>query len=186
MPAAASVPRPPQPVRPSRRHPEPFWDSSSGLDLKRQTFVKQFGAALASDVHSWLTDIRDPLLPAQYVSFHQLFLSFQRRFGPWNIAKIDGRWVSEHGTLAALANHCKLSIRVKHFRLMIQQYLKDAGVKYVCCTIRPRSDWILCFKGAIGFQLSEIEFKFVEGILATMLGAPATGNGASLENLGGV
>ena len=69
---------------------------------------------------------------------------------------------------------------------MVQQYLKDAGVKYTCRTVRPRSDWILCFKGSIGFQFCDEEHKVIEGILATKLLAPATGDGASLESLRGV
>lgn len=180
------APKPHKPVRHGRQHPEPAWDSSQGLSLRRPTFVRQFGSELASDVYSWLNRIRDPQQSPRYVSFIQLFLSFQRLHGPWHIAKVDGKWMAEKGHLASLANHCKLSVRVKHFRLMVQQYLKDAGVKYTCCTVRPRSDWILCFKGSIGFQSCDEEHKVIEGILATKLLAPATGDGASLESLRGV
>ena len=180
------APKPHKPVRHGRQHPEPAWDSSQGLSLRRPTFVRQFGSELASDVYSWLNRSRDPQQSPRYVSFIQLFLSFQRLHGPWHIAKVDGKWMAEKGHLASLANHCKLSVRVKHFRLMVQQYLKDAGVKYTCCTVRPRSDWILCFKGSIGFQSCDEEHKVIEGILATKLLAPATGDGASLESLRGV
>jgi hypothetical protein len=57
-------------------------------------------------------------------------LSFQRHQCPWSIIKCDGKWTAETGSLAELANHVRLNVRVKYCRLMLQQYLRDAEVRF--------------------------------------------------------
>ena len=69
---------------------------------------------------------------------------------------------------------------------MLQQYLKDAKVRYCCGTVRPFSQWVLCFKGSVGFHMSQQEFEAVEGILSRHLDKPATGAGGSLDTMRGV
>ena len=112
----ASVLAAARPVRVGRKQPELVWEDPCNLVLQRPTFTRSFGVHLASDVHSWLVHIRDETQPIQWISYLHLFLSFQRLRGPWNILKRDGKWSAESGSLASLANHVRLPIRIKYFR----------------------------------------------------------------------
>jgi len=181
-----SVPSAARPVRVSRKQPDLVWDDPCNLVLQRPTFVRFFGVQLASDVQSWLGQIRDAMQPLRWISYLHLFISFQRNRGPWNILKRDGKWTAESGSLASLANHVRLPIRIKYFRLMLQQYFKDANVRYSCGTVRAFSQWVLCFKGSVGFQISHHEFEALEEYLSQQLVRPATGAGGSLDLLRGV
>ena len=171
--------------RPARVQPALRWTSDDPVALCQPGFERLFDSALASDVQRWISSIRAPEAPLQWISFIHLFISFQRRCGPIAISKTDGQWQIQRGEVARLANHAKFTLRAKWFRLMLQQYLRDSRVEFVTATTRPHSSWICCFKGALGFQFCSDEFHFVEGILRQQLGSPATGSGKSLEGLRG-
>ena len=111
---------------------------------------------------------------------------FQWFAGPIAIAKRNGTWEVARGEAARLSNHVKVSVRTKWFRLMLQQFLRDARVCYVTCTTRPFSNWVCCHRGSIGFQLKEDVFQSVEGFLQGQLGSPATGSGKLLERVRGI
>ena len=185
-PGESYVPPPPRPVRPSNRHPALICDDPFQLELQSPTFRRFFGPALAVAVHSWLSRICDDTQPLKWVSFLQLYISFRHHQGAWFITKQAGKWVAENGTQAELANHTRLNVRVKHFRLMLQQFFRDAKVRCSCATVRPASHWIACFRGSVGFQLSQQEFQAVEDVFARQLTAPATGAGKALDLLRGV
>ena len=173
------------PPRPARVQPALRWNSAEPLSLCRPAFARLFSPALADDVQRWISSIRDVHAPLQWISFIHLFISFQRRSGPIDIAKIGGQWQIQRGEVARLGNHSKFTVRAKWFRLMLQQFLKDCQVEFTTATIRPHSSWVCCFRGSIGFQFCSQEFQFVEGIIGQQLGMPATGSGKSLEGLRG-
>ena len=95
-------------------------------------------------------------------------------------------WEVARGEAARLFNHVKLSVRTKWFRLMLQQFLKDARVCHVTCTTRPYSQWVCCHRGALGFQIRDDVFQRVEDFLREQLGTPATGSGKLLERVHGI
>ena len=171
--------------RPARVQPALHWNSPDPIVLCKPSFSRLFSPALASDVQRWISSIRDPNVPLRWISFIHLFVSFVRQCGPIDISKQDGHWKIHRGEVARLGNHTKFSLRAKWFRLMLQQYLRDCQVEFVTATVRPFSQWVCCFRGAIGFHLSEAEFRFVEGVIGQQLGSPAVGSGKSLEGLRG-
>jgi hypothetical protein len=118
--------------------------------------------------------------------FPLLYISFQWQVGPIAIAKRNGVWEVARGEAARLFNHVKLSVRTKWFRLMLQQFLKDARVCHVTCTTRPFSQWVCCHRGALGFQIRDDVFQRVEEFLHEQLGTPATGSGKLLERVHGI
>ena len=179
-------PQQPRPVRSARVLPDLVWTGPDPLDLQLPTFHRQFGSNLASDVQAWLRQVRDEEQPIKWISFFQLFVSFQLRWGPWYIGKPDGKWHVETGPAAALMNHVRLSVRIKHFRLMLQQFLKDCGVTFTTGTVRPESQWLKCFRGAIGFQFVPSEFDFVERWLSSKLATPVTGTGQAIDSIRGI
>ena len=175
-----------RPVRVGRQMPTLVWNMPAELVLVGRVFSRTFGSQLASWLATWISDIRDPAQPLRWVSFLHLFVSFQKRFGPVHVYKSGGEWHLETGEIARLGNHVRIGLRVKWFRLMFQQYLRDCRVQFCTATVRPFSQWISCFRGSIGFELSQSEFDLVEGYLASQLREPATGSGKTLDLLRGL
>ena len=171
--------------RVARVQPSLRWISAGRLELCKPGFLRLFSAELASDVQRWISSIRAPTEPLRWISFIHLYISFTRRVGPVDVSKVNGSWQIHRGEVARLGNHYKFSLRAKWFRLMLQQYLRDCKVEFVTATTRPFSQWICCFKGAIGFHFCSNEFDFIEGILGQQLGFPATGTGKALDSLRG-
>ena len=172
-----------RPVKVGRAQPVLTWEAPDVLVLVGPTFIRSFGSELANRLHRWLARIRAPGEPLQWISYHQLFVSFHKSEGPFFVTKLDGKWVVETGNVSHLANHVRLGQRVKHFRLMLQQFLKDCKVTFTTATVRPRSEWIVCFKGAIGFQLAQAEWDMLEGYFASQLARPVAGDGKGLDHL---
>ena len=179
-------PQMPQPMRQPRVLPDLVWTGPDPLDLQHPTFVRQFGQPLASAVQAWIQQVRDGSQPIRWISFFQLFVSFQLRWGPWYVGKPNGVWHVETGPAALLMNHVKLSVRIKYFRLMLQQFLKDCRVTFTTGTVRPESQWLKCFRGAMGFQFVPDEFDFVERWLSSKLSEPVTGAGLAIDSIRGI
>ena len=182
----SSAPQPARPLRPARVLPDLVWTGPDPLDLLHPTFSRSFGPQLASDVQAWLLQVRDPNQPLQWISYFQLYISFQTRKGPWYVGKPNGKWHVESGPAALLMNHVKLSVRIKHFRLMLQQFLRDCDIVFTSGTVRPVSQWLKCFRGAIGFNFDSTEYDFVEGWLSSKLTVPVTGTGQSIDAIRGI
>ena len=158
---ASPLPRPiepdmSRPVRVGRSQPAFVWESPDPMVLVGATFKRSFGLEMASRLAHWISCIRAPGEPLRWISHLQLFISFHLREGPFFVTKVDGKWKVETGVLAHLTNHVRLGQRVKHFRLMLQQYLRDCLVNFCTATVRPHSQWISCFRGSIGVSLIPI------------------------------
>ena len=97
--------------------------------------------------------------------------------------RFGGVWKVETGEVASLANHLRVGVRVKFFRLMLQQFMKDCSIQFATVTVRPASQWICCFKGALAIDIAHDEHQFVEGFLAAQLPEPASGLGKTLDRL---
>lgn len=178
-----AVPQVSRPMRVARTTPALVLDMPDELSLVGSSFRRFFGLDLFHRVSRWISNIRASGAELQWISFHHLFISFQKREGPIHVSKDKGQWKVETGAAASLANHLKLGLRVKYFRLMLQQFMKDCGVHFVTATVRPFSHWICCFKGSLAFGITPEEYSFVEGILASQLPEPATGSGKILDRL---
>ena len=170
-PAQPAVPKPP---KPAMNVPVMKWNQPEEVVLQGRTFIKQFGADLARDVQSWISRIRDPQQPLQWISYLHLFASFSIYHGPISIAKRNGTWEVHRSETARLSNHVQVSLRTKWFRLMLQQWLKDARIEFSTCTTRPVSNWVCCFRGVLSFQICSGEYQRVEDYFRSQLGTPAT------------
>ena len=178
-----AVPQVSRPLREARVQPELQLTIPASLELTGLSFHRFFGLDLFRRVSAWFSSIRASDCPLQWISFHQLFISFQKRQGPVHVSKIDGVWKVETGEVASLANHMRVGVRVKFFRLMLQQFLKDCSIQFTTATVRPASQWICCFKGALAIDITHEEHHFVEGFLAAQLPEPASGPGKTLDRL---
>ena len=159
------------------------FDLPAPLALVGPTFRRSFGLELFHKVARWISNIHSAEAELRWISFHHLFISFQKREGPVHVSKNDGVWTVETGEIATLANHTRLGVRVKHFRLMLQQCLRDCAASFTTATVKPSSQWVCCFKGCLAIGFTQSEYDFVENFLASQLAAPAIGAGKSLDSL---
>ena len=162
---------------------EPTFADPGSFDLQKPTFVRLFSAALGTKFQLWFQRVFDANEDLRWVSFWQLFVDFVNFGERTHIAKIDGKWQVTIGQEAFLANHWALSLRVKWFRLAVQQFLKDCGIAFKAVTTKPYSHWIKCQRGCLGFRLNKDVFHRVESWFATSLGTPAIGQGEALSSL---
>ena len=117
------------------------------------------------------------------MSFWHFFVDFVNFGDRTHIAKLEGKWHVTVGQAAWLANHWSLALRVKWFRLALQQYLKDCCVDFKAVTTRPLSSWLKCHRGCLNFPIKEEIFSRVESWFGDNLGAPAIGQGEALGPL---
>ena len=176
-----STPGVPGVTKRSARLPPLKFVLGAPVTLHGLTFRKSFGADLASAMVDWISCIRSDVAEIRWISYMHLYISFQWKVGPIAVTRRNGSWSVSRGSCAGLANHIRLGTRIKWFRLMCQQFLKDAKAEYVTSTTRPYSQWICCFRGCIGFPMAHSEFVLVEEFLQKSLGSPATGQGKSLD-----
>ena len=146
--------------RPTRETPQLKWSSETPIALHLPSFSRFFGPELASEVGQWISRIRDPAAPLRWISFI-LYDSFWWSVGPISIAKRDGKWVVD---VERQQDWRTIPRRTKWFRLMLQEFLRDAQVDFITCTTGPFSQWICC-RGAIGFQIDQGEYTLIESFL---------------------
>ena len=142
QPKRAPLPNPARTVPIGRPLPLLRWEAPGPLVLRKQVFRRSFSPALAYAAHSWISSICASA-PPKWISFIQVYISFQSCCGPWAISKVKGKWSDETGEIARLTNHQKFSIRVKHFRLMLQQFFRDTEVCFSTATVRPVNGFVV-------------------------------------------
>ena len=172
----------PQPTRVTREF-EVRWCSDGGLTLRKPTFKRLFGERFAEVVREWLASVISSDSPIRWISFVQLYLSFQLRCKPISVLNKGRKWRVVFGVEARLQNHVPFLTRVKAFRLMLQQYLKDAGIDYRTATLRPDSEFVACHRGSLSLPFDQVVWRSVEQCLCTQLSVPSNGQGKALASL---
>ena len=159
------------------------WESDGQFTLKGNSFRKFFGDTMIDKVRSWCVRVLDPAQPVRWVSYIQLYMSFQSLVGPIAVLKRQGKWEIRFGVEAVLQSHLRFLDKVKYFRLIFQQFLKNCCVVFATATTRPHSEWVACHRGCISIPLSDDNWMEVERILATQLRTPCNGQGKPLQFL---
>ena len=172
----------PQPTRITKEF-QKRWCVDAGFQLRKPTFRRLFGDQFARLVTDWFTHVIDASAPVRWISYMQLYISFQLTKGPVSVLKKGRKWTVVQGVAARLQNHFPFVSKVKAFRLMVQQFLKDTDVSYATASLRPESEMICCHKGCISLPLSLQVQASVDSWLASQLSAPANGQGKALASL---
>ena len=166
-----------------RKIPTMKWSNPHDFVPQKPTFSRLFSRPLAEQMAGWFRSLWDDQAPLVWVSFWQLYISFCWFGDPIHVLKVGGKWQTTHGALGQVANQWAIHTRVKWFRLMVQQFLKDCGVEFVTCTTKPVGHWIRCFKGCIGFRVCSDQLAAVERWLGGSLSTPANGQRDALKRL---
>ena len=178
-PAAALV------VQPTRitREFQMRWCADSGFELCKPTFRRLFGDQFAEVVRTWLTSVLDDSAAVRWISYVQLYISFQLAKGPVSVLNKGRKWTVVQGVQPRLQNHLPFMTKVKAFRLILQQFLKDTDVSYATATLRPVSEMVVCHRGSVSLPLSMDVQVAVDSWLSSRLSTPANGQGKALASL---
>ena len=172
----------PQPTRVTREF-EKRWENEFGFELAKPSSRRFFGATVCGMFQTWFTSVVDAAAPIRWISFVQLYFSFQLKHQPVSILKRSGKWQVVVGVSARLQNHVPILTRIKSFRLAIQQFLKDCRVQFNTASLRPSSDWVACHRGCLSLPFCQSEWLKVEQALAKQLTVPSNGQGKALASL---
>ena len=158
------------------------WSCPEVLPTPTGPFKRLFGQTLLDRVSTWFQSVHAPGNPVHWISFYQLYAHFIRSVDVL-ILKLDGKWTVDFSKGARLRTHFRLAVRVKAFRLMLQQWLKDHKILFHTATLRPRSNWIVCHRGCLAFPMVDDEWHSVETFFGSVMDKPASGQGKCLDKL---
>ena len=68
----------------------------------------------------------------------------------------------------------------KFFRLMLQQFMKDCGIKFRSASTRPFSQMLQCHVGCLGLPIRLVKQQEVERWLETNVVRPLRGSSSKL------
>ena len=179
-PAEAPVPvmKPPRPARKFKDD----WVCPDPLPEPKAPFRRLFGTQLQDRVSEWFHRIHAPTSEVRWISFYQLYVHFQS-FVEVLVVKLDGKWSVDFSPGCRLRNHFKIALRVKGFRLMLQQWFRDHSIIFHTAVLRPFSNWIACHRGCVAIPIHDHVCCDTEQILSSVMDRPATGQGKSLDHL---
>ena len=172
------VMRPPKPARKFRNE----WICSDPLPEPKAPFRRLFGTRLQDCVSEWFHRVHAPTSEIRWINFYQLYVHFQN-FVEVLVVKLDGKWSVDFTPGCRLRNHFKLALRVKGFRLMLQQWFKDHSITFHTAVLRSFSNWIACHRGCVAIPIHDRVCQDVETFLSSVMARPATGQGKCLDHV---
>ena len=146
------------------------------------SFVKAVGSSLATKVFSWWQNCLDPEADLSWVSFAQLYLSFQieqHHAGPLRQGR---KWV-DSGQYPTTPEAIKFRVRCKYFRLMMQCLWKIHGWSVGRGTLRPCSQVLSCHIGCSSIPIKLERLRTVERWLEQNVQGTISGLGVQLDRL---
>ena len=158
----------------------PSWPVTNSLVVVKPTFRRLFGETFLRKVEAWFDQLWTVTEPVRWVSYAQLFLSYQLTCRDCGVWKQSGKWYVLGQTEGSTGEQFRFSSLCKYFRLMLQQYLKDCGVKYQTMATRPFSQMLQCHIGCLGLPIQLIKQQEVERWLESKLSRPLRGSSSKL------
>eukprot|EP00434_Breviolum_minutum_P018852 symbB.v1.2.016628.t2/scaffold1241.1/size129723/3 len=159
------------------------WEPHETLQHCRGEFAKLFPTISEQFLQWWQTGIDNVGSEVQWVSYCQLYIDWQLQKGHPGMIRISNRWVDpvSCGGCAPEIYHFKL--RMKWWRLCVQQFIKSHDIQTKWLTGRPKSAMLQCFIGCVSIPWSNQRLQAVESWLRQHLRSPALGQGQSLAEL---
>ncbi len=157
------------------------WVHPERIGEVRGLFRRYFGRAFTELVLDWWQGLVVPTGGTpQWISFAQLYLDWQLVVRHAGVTKCQRQWIllDEPG---AVPEQIPFRKRCKHFRLMIQQFAKDAQIQFATCTGRPASDAFQCHIGCASMVVRVDRVQAVERWLLQKFAQPFFGSGESLD-----
>ena len=160
------------------------WGWQESLSLPRK-FSGVYGAAYGDVLVQWCNGL---FLPgqegAQWVSFAELFVDFQRHTGHFGPLLISGKWRDPAVNLDCLPQRFSFRARCKWFRLSLQALWKTAQVTVSRQTRRSQSSY--CIHAHVGcafVQCRADRLRQTNDVIVAFAKKPILGQGEALDQL---
>ena len=131
-------------------------------------------------MRTWWLSLIQPSQAPRWISFAQLYIDWQFMTKRAGVTKIDNKW-HVFDNFGEVPEQTSFRTRCKHFRLMLQRFAKDAGIRFATCTGRPDSEWLQCHVGCASVPVDSERMLAVDRWLKQKLLKPIFGQGASLD-----
>ena len=158
------------------------WVHPATLPVVKGLFRRYFGVEFAMKVSKWWLSLVHPSAEPSWISFAQLYVDWQLNTGSAGVTKFGRKW-HVYGVAGDVPEQKAFRVRCKHFRLMLQQFAKDAGISFATCTGRPQSDWLQCHIGCASVAADSQRIQAVETWLKRKVPKPIFGHGISLDQI---
>ena len=175
----------PQPAAPRLARRLPF--RCAGLtfpDTCPQSICKSWGDRFSEMFRSWWSDVLDPNEGLTgWISFTQLYIDFQISYRHAGLIKEKRGWLDPEDLPGVMPERHPFRRRVKWFRLLVQQWIKQLGADVTTSTTRPRSVVLACHVGCIALPAKQARMDRVEQWLRDHTSRPICGLGIGLDAL---
>ncbi len=160
------------------------WFSDGGLVTEVGVrFQRLFGSSMQLRMMRWWNSILDHGSQClHWVSYAQLYIDWQLEEHHPGVLKLHGVW-HDGGEQGAAAEQYNFRSRSKWFRLMVQQWSRDADRRFGRSTTRPQSPWLSCHIGCASLPVKRCRLEAVNSWLAAHLDGPVLGQGEALDRL---
>ena len=165
------------------RQYEVVWEGPNVVEAVAGLFGRRFHSILARFI-SWWNEGIDSTAPVVWVSFAQLYLSWQLEQRHPGFIVVEGKWIDPMIHPGTTPEAWSWRRRSRWFRFCVQQFLKDAKIVTKTVTAcRPHSELLQAFVGCVSLPWSATRFGRVETFLRMKLQRPILGTGQGLDLL---
>ena len=171
-------PRQPE-SRPGRVFPVQ-WEQTGPVQQIGGVFHRRFGFLETNFLQWWNVNTCCSNSP-RWISFMHLYLDWQMTYGHPGVLLIDGQWydASSAGLTPESYHH---NVRTKWWRLLMQQFFRDAGIQVGRATLPPYSSVVYQFVGAASIPWPSHRIERIDNWISERLQG-RRGNGSVFKSL---
>lgn len=119
----------------------------------------------------------------RWVPFLHLYIDWMMSTGHLGVLKLGKRWYDSELHPGIAAEQYTFRLRVKHWRLCLQQFLKDTGFEVSTATCRTFSRVVQIFVGAISLPWPLSRLQVIDNWIEEQLGSVVRGHPSCLDRL---
>ena len=143
-----------------------------------------FGVSFTTKlIHWWNNIIEDERLPDRWVSFAQLYLTFQQDERHPGVCKKKRQWLDPDTFPMLMPEQISFRKRCRFFRLSLQQLWKFCGFEIGVATTRPCSTALSCHIGCTSIPVKTDRLSELESWLQLKLAGPVKQLGKDLDKI---
>ena len=171
-----------------QRQPDPrvgrifpiLWEPNGELQHVGGIFHQRFGFLADKFLRWWNVNTNASDGP-RWISFMHLYLDWQMTFGHPGVLLVNGQWCNG-ATVGAAPEGYNHNLRTKWWRLLMQQFYRDAGIRVGRATLPPFSAVVYQFVGATSIPWPSHRIACIDRWIAERMKGQR-GNGSVFKTL---
>ena len=174
------VPRPPRQGRVFSF----VWNGAGRIDEAPVAMVAMFGSNFTDKLIHWWNNILDEgAVPDRWISFAQLYVSFQQDERHPGVCKVGKKWCDPDIMPMILPEQLAFRKRCRYFRLALQQLWKFCKFEIGVATTRPSSSVLACHIGCTSIPVKVQRFTFLDDWIRQNIAGTIKGLGQDLDKI---